>query len=939
MKKNLKYILLGSLPLFGLLVSGCSLLPQRKSTTTTPTEPYNPPSGEPDDPDVADNYITAIHMVRTKDFFMSREEVLDFNVTFDGGGDDSQKEIAWETSNPNVIKIGKHSNHPDMTRYCSLTALREGTATIVARSLFDTDLTASVSITVLDNSDYTYFWQKSADGKENKDFNDDFGNPKTTGNITLGGIVWDYTFEKAPIAVGGGQALKFGSKDNPYGALHFEAENNKQIRKLSVLCSSSAEHIDDGSAHGTSGPVGTSNITIKVGDTTYVDNVSTPKNSNDSTIESDTVTGGIRDTDPMNGKISIDFSPTYYDGVTKENSGAIYLKAIVIEYYRGELERIEVSEVNEYNNQFYVGTKFDPRGVEVSAYFSASPSTKVSVSHLADYTMGNVDENGNFIEASNNQIINFSYEYTNQTGTKTAKSTFQVKVANRIKEFKVSGNITKNEYLVKETLDYTGLNLQIISEGDVVVQDFNLNECFDDKFLAVFDVRNVQKYANKSLENEFAISFYHYLSSNTASHTFIAGSFVVKAVSNIEVIYDSETPLSLIEGTKIDYADFKAKIIYDNEDEEEFKFSELKNQTYYDETAGKDLERYNYVDYSPIIADKQFATTGFEVKVKSNLNNVIKGLSFAPTDFSIKYLQSVRLLGSPTKTTYEECDDMDYEGIEVELTYNDGKETISYAAMKAMTTYVLKDDGTLDSKAKPLFDINAPDSASLDMVNGFNISITSIRDSSITSTLRVENITKVTEIKAKLYKKLTNSSSFVEGGSYIIVSKDGNYSMRVWDADLGESGTVTVLKENNYFIQNLSESLSDNLVIKSGKLSRAVFTLNSLTAGLDTKYTIKHPRSNKYYNCDSSLATGTSSDRVRYLMTFNGEDPNVEEGSIGLRSIYSSTSGGVTVQYVKYIRFNTSTNKFGGYDLSNTTTRNNTKQIQVYQLIGDAPES
>lgn len=926
MKKKFKYILLGSLPLFGLLISGCSLFPQRNSTSSTSTTPYTPPDGEPDDPDVADNYITAIHMVRTKDFFMQREEVLDFNVTFDGGGDDSQKEISWQSSNPNIIKIGKHSSHPDMTRYCSLTALREGTATIVARSLFNTSLTASVSITVLDNSYYTYIWQVTPKGNEKSAFVDADGYPATSGTVNFGDMTWSYQFDKAPIAVTGGQSLKFGSKSDPFGALHFETPNEKLIRKISVLCSSAAEHIDDGSAHGTSGPVGTSNITIKVGDTTYVDNVPTPKNSNDSTIELDTITGGIRDTNPMNGKISIDFSPTYYDGNTKENSGAIYLKAIIIEYYRGELDRIEITEINDYNNQFYVGTKFDPRGVDVDAFFSASPTTKVNVGYLATYSMNNIDENGNFVSPTETQQVTASYTYTNSDGVdKTVTANFNVKVANRIKEFKVDGEMTKTKYLVKETLDYSGLNLQIISEGDVVVQEFNLNECFDDKFLAVFDVRNVQKYAAKSLENEFVISFYHYLSSNTASHTFAAGTFVVKAVSNIEVIYDSETPLTLIEGTKIDFTDFKAKIVYDNDEEDTFKFSELKNQTYFNEETGKDTERYDYIKSSPIVADKNFLTNGFTVTVKSTVHNKSGSLTLEPeTQYTIKYISSIQLtLGTLTTTSYEECDPMDYTGVSVVITYSDEtSETKTLAEAKELTYVkekVAASTGNKSTENVPLFSINAPDSAEKSMEAGFDITITSAIDSSITSTLHIESgVISVAEIQAKTYTKIksTDSLSNVTNRKFVFVSYDGAYSMRVWNANLSETA---VRAAANYFVINSDTALGDSLTIKSGPLSRATFTLVSLGSG---KYAVKHENSNKYFGADNNMLAGTSSDKAKYEVTFDENDNAL------FKSTY--TSSGATE--IRYIKFNSAggSNKFGGYKITNTSN----KDVQLYELVG-----
>ena len=232
-------------------------------------------------------------------------------------------------------------------------------------------------------------------------------------------------------------------------------------------------------------------------------------------------------------------------------------------------------------------------------------------------------------------------------------------------------------------------------------------------------------------------------------------------------------------------------------------------------------------------------------------------------------------------------------------------------------------------ETKNAFEISAPEQVTLDLVEGFDISISYERDKTISSTYHVEaNAISVTPVASKKYSQVKSASDFIEGGNYIIVSMEtGNQSMQVWNADLPESGDVTVLKGGNYFLQNHSEKIGEELIIKSGKLSRATFVLNSLS-GDPVKYSIKHPKSGKYYNCDSALNSSTSSDKTKFLMTFNDEDPNVDADSIGLRAIYNNV--------VKYIRFNTSTNKFGGYDLSSTTTKNNTKQIRLYRLVGDA---
>ena len=84
--KRFKSLLLISLPLAGLILSGCNRGGSGKkkntsSTDTGTTVPYIPPEGEPDEPGKADNHITGITMKYTKDFFMQVGDELDFSVT------------------------------------------------------------------------------------------------------------------------------------------------------------------------------------------------------------------------------------------------------------------------------------------------------------------------------------------------------------------------------------------------------------------------------------------------------------------------------------------------------------------------------------------------------------------------------------------------------------------------------------------------------------------------------------------------------------------------------------------------------------------------------------------------------------------------------------------------------------------------------------------
>ena len=339
MNKTMKRLMYGLIPVFCMVLSGCTMLGGKKtskkkksSTESTSVEPYNPPSGDPDNPDVAPNYITGIGMKYTKDFYMQVGDELDFAVTFKGGGDESQKGIRWTTSNPKVISV----TTKEKTSQCVLTALREGTINLIATSTYNPSLTAQVGITVIDNSGYTYIYQKDKNVKDDKAFNDDEGKTKSDGTVNLAGQEWTFHFDTPDVAVGGGQSLKFGSGKVGYGNIDFILSNTRKVRKVSVLCSSAAKHIDDGSTYGTSEDHGSSKISINIGDTEYVAPTFTPKNSNDTDLELDTISGVTDNSGALSGDIHIHFSPTYNDesGV---NKGAIYLRSIIIEFYGGDL--------------------------------------------------------------------------------------------------------------------------------------------------------------------------------------------------------------------------------------------------------------------------------------------------------------------------------------------------------------------------------------------------------------------------------------------------------------------------------------------------------------------------------------------------------------------------------------------------------------------------
>lgn len=981
MKKKYLFALIGMLPLFGMIVSGCSCA--QNDTDTTEPDPYVPPEGEPEDPETADDYITAIHMKRTKDFFMQRTEVLDFNVTFDGGGDDSQKEIEWKSSNPNVVKITKNSEHPDLTRYCTLHALKEGSATIVARSLFNTALTCKVSITVIDNSEYTYFWQmgsysSSSDKAEKNWFVDEDGYPSTEGTVKLGikdgpTMDWDYKFDQAPEKVGGGQALKFGSKANPFGKLHFEANPGKKIRKFSILCSSAARHIDDGSAYGKSDTVGSSNIKITIGGTTYVDTQPTPKNTNDSTIELDTVTGPTMDENPLEGKIEIDFSETHYD--SEANAGAIYIKAIIIEYYRGNLHHIDVTSVNEYNQTFYVEHQFDNSGYEVNAYFKDPDESDprefnpipVNVNDSTAYYIqgGNVDENGNFIGANPAQPITASYTYLGVTKDKT----FDVKVADRITKIEArtkTENPAPREFLVKAPLDYQDYEIHIDTATEADVQVFDLANIATDQFAACFDTNNVHLYAIKALQSGFRISMVHYLSGLSVGLTIPENQFVIKVVQSIAMEYTGEAttlPLALEEGEelfehKVDSTNklsdvIKTTITYDNGSTLVVdKISDFKDNidqsnpntayTYKDTVSGNTLFRFNYIPNSPLVTNKTFVNNGFEIVLKDAVGEAEGKITFAPSDITISYITKIQLrVDTFTKTAYEEATLADYTGLKMDIYYSGAPETPvekTLAEFSAMKTYL---PGTKTSSANKdkgniveantnvaLFNFVAPKYTTASMQSeGFSLTATSINDEAITSTLVVPaNTFTITPITDKVFTKVTSEdeikiSDTTYNYKYLITSYEGaGYTMKVWNGDLDDDNIV---KKFNYFTYGDGTQIGETITTRNPSMIKGLINLTSISEGF---YGIRF-ESGKYFTSGNSTATKTTgkTNNTHWSIKFD------ESGNALIKNIKVDSSKPADFPFiVTYIVYNSASNsdKIGAYDINNK----NLMPIQLYRI-------
>lgn len=946
--KRLKALLLMSLPIASLILSGCNLTrggnkkKKSSSTDTSTTVPYIPPEGDPDDPGKADNHITKISMKYTKDFFMQVGDELDFSVTFTGGGPESEKGIQWESSNPNVLKVETQVK----TSQCVLTALREGSSTLVARSTFNRSLTDDVTITVIDNSDYTYFWEMNKTGEtknDNKLFNGDDGKTKTDGTVQLGygnrKLEWEYHFDTPTKNVGGGQSLTFGSSSAPYGNVDLVTKNTRKIRSVSVLCSSSGSHIDDGSQYGTSTDYGSSYISITIGNTKYIDNIHTPKYSTDQPL--DTVTGGIFNDGSLTGDIHIHFSPTIKN-VAEPNvqGGAIYLKAIIIEYFRGDLTKIEVDSESTHETDFFVGSKFSSDGIVINAFYSESPETKVVVNIYSTIETGNRDAQGKFVNEAASQDVNISYSFKrSDSETQTKTTTYSIAVHKRLVKVDISGSITKNTYLVNEPIDYTGLTVGLIADGsEEPVKTYNLGDYATPAFGNVFDTTEMLVTATKTYQQSgFRIGVKHKNAEVRGYFSFAANDLIVKVVEGIEIQYQdgsgAYTP-TLVANQEIDYSDFNVIVSYDNGDNEQFTWAQMKANKYTDPVTKKPVATFEWNTVTPLVALEEFDENGFTISVKSKLANVTGTLEIPGDQIIVESIAELEIEGELTNKNYDEFDNMSYDGLSLKITYDtDRAETLSYEEAKAAVGYTTELDdkaGGYKTVKQPLFSFDSPVSA-LESMEQEGFEVTAKHEfSDISTTLEIPAHTlNVSEYIAKTYTRVDSFDEFDATGNYIITSIDPDNSsfVRVWNGALDKDHVWDTSKEGgNYVAYQHDGVIGKSLVIdglEGSQIEKSAFYFvkneSTVTVMLMATKDAAKPLKLTINSGDASFVATTSTNAVKQqLLTIF--DPNIT-GNVQL-----GYNGGT---YQKFIYYNKSANsdRFGSFN-----TGTNTVPIQIYKV-------
>lgn len=320
----MKKSLLALFPAALLILSGCA--GNNGGDTTSPSVPTIPtPTSEVTLPPLpstseAPKHATSMSLTPGRPFYL---RLGDMSSTIKAGLDPSPTDPAeytftWKTSSEDILGITPSGD----TKSVTLNAKKLGKARITCTNDFykdDPKFTKSVEATIVEAGKNVYIWEY-AGSSELAQFGyekDTKPNGNASGEAQLGGLTWHYERSKPSKIRSDGGAICFGKKgtetdptDGPEGQIVLTSTNTRKVKMIGVECSSQD---------------GTSQLTVKVGDTTFINESTTNDVINH---QSDELEHGVE------GNISIKFSPS---------NGSIHLKSIIIFYEAVEEELFETT--------------------------------------------------------------------------------------------------------------------------------------------------------------------------------------------------------------------------------------------------------------------------------------------------------------------------------------------------------------------------------------------------------------------------------------------------------------------------------------------------------------------------------------------------------------------------------------------------------------------
>ena len=268
---------------------------------------------EPEDPT---QHATSMSTTPNAPFYLKVGETKDISVSLSPAPElASEKIVEWNLVGDYLdYKVDQNNTYK-----VKVTGKTPGVAKLTATNTYNDTLTKTFTINVIDfDEENDYLWQYQSSDRAQFGYDNSTAKQGTEeGNADLNGISWHYKRNKVTSLQSSMGAVGFGKGSDPETHVHFETTIDRRINKFTIEAASANS---------------LAKMTIKVGETIYMNEKVVPKDSYDviGTIFSDAVT-------PDGGKIEIDVYTPEYDSSREEDPtykkpGAFYLKSILINF-------------------------------------------------------------------------------------------------------------------------------------------------------------------------------------------------------------------------------------------------------------------------------------------------------------------------------------------------------------------------------------------------------------------------------------------------------------------------------------------------------------------------------------------------------------------------------------------------------------------------------
>ena len=248
-------------------------------------------------------------------FYLKVGETRRIGVSFDQTPEKAEEKTFTWSLQGNHITYALLESSPTKI---DITGVSAGSCVLTATNNYNESLVAKFYINVIEFDEQTdYLWQYASSDRAQFGYTTDLKEGTTTGTAKLNGMDWAYERSKA-VSLNTSQSgyLGFGKGSDPETHLHFETENARTVNSISIEATSANA---------------LAKMTVKVGDTIYLNEVEVPKLTDDVMALKN---GAIA---AATGKIEIDVVTPEYDKTQAENPdykkpGGFFIKSILIDF-------------------------------------------------------------------------------------------------------------------------------------------------------------------------------------------------------------------------------------------------------------------------------------------------------------------------------------------------------------------------------------------------------------------------------------------------------------------------------------------------------------------------------------------------------------------------------------------------------------------------------